>query len=194
VREIGRIVRLQVQTASLKRGEGPDRVYDPAPLTEFPLLRLSPRGASSSRNGETVLDVHHWDHPASKAEPGREASFGFTSHYGRMRGEYGDHLAIGCAGENVLIETDRVWRLDDFAGALAFQDAATGTLLRLSSVTVADPCVPFSRFAIRTRAPQPSPEELKPVLQFLAEGTRGYVFTPLTDGEIAIGDRLVLLA
>ena len=30
--ELGRVVRLQVQTGSLKLGERPNRVYDPAPL------------------------------------------------------------------------------------------------------------------------------------------------------------------
>src|SRR5262249_11339846 len=98
VREIGRVVRLQVQTAALKRGARPDRVYDPAPLAQVPRLRLSPRGAAGIRDGGPLLDVHHGDHPSTKWEAGREASFGFTSHYGRMRGEYGGHLADGCAG------------------------------------------------------------------------------------------------
>ena len=191
MREIGRIVRLQVQAGSLKRGERPKRVYDPAALIEVPRLRLSPRGAASELEGRPLLDVHHADHPRTKAEPGREASFGFTSHYGKMRGEYGDHLAVGCAGENVLIETDRLWRLEDFGGGLAFRSRESGALLRLSCVSVADPCVEFSRYALR--APEAPPQELKPVLQFLGEGTRGYVFTPESDGVVAVGDALVIL-
>lgn len=191
MREIGRVVRLQVQTASLKRGERPSRVYDPAPLAEVSRLLLSLRGAAGERDGAPLLDVHHADHPHTKTEPGREASFGFTSHYGKMRGAYGEHLAVGCAGENVLVETDRIWRLEDFGGGLAFAGRESGALLRLSRVSVADPCVEFSRYALR--APAAPPAEVKPVLQFLAEGTRGYVFTPESDGVVAVGDALVLL-
>ena len=193
MREIGKVVRLQVQTGSLKLGERPHRIYDPSPLAEAPRLRLSPRGAAAERDGRLLLDVHHADHPATKTEPGREASFGFTSHYARMRGKYGDHLAIGCAGENVLVESTANWRLEDLtgSGSLAFRGEVTRELLRLTCVTVADPCVEFSRYSLRS--PEASPEEIKPVLQFLGEGTRGFVFTPEREGEVAIGDRLFLL-
>ena len=188
--EIGRVVRLQVQTDSLTRGERPRRVYDPAPLSEVERLRLSPSGAVGvTATGEELLDVHHPGHPRTKAEPGREVSFGFTSHYARMSGRYGTHLTTGCAGENVLVESGRTWRLEDFAAGLAFRNAA-GVLLPLEQVSVAAPCVEFSRFSLGE--PQASPQDLKPVLQFLDAGTRGYVFTPGGKGEVAIGDALVL--
>ena len=189
---LGRIVRLQVQTSSLKRGERPNRVYDPAPLIPVKELRLAPRGAAGiTEEGEMVLDVHHADHPTSKYEPGREVSFGFTSHYGKMRGEYGERIVIGCAGENVLLETDRIWRLGDFATGLAFESGASGARARLSAVTVADPCVEFSRFSLGdAEAP---PADVKPVLQFLGEGTRGYCFRPTSEVVLSPGDRLVLL-
>jgi hypothetical protein len=194
MREIGTVVRLQVQTASLKRGERPRRVYDPAPLAEAERLRLSPFGAAAERDSAPQLDVHHAAHPASKHEPGREVSFGFVSHYRRMRDEYGAHLAVGCAGENILVETepDRIWRLEDFASGLALRSRESSALLRLQNVTVADPCVEFSRYSLRD--PDAPPQELKPVLQFLGEGTRGFVCTPEGEGEVAIGDRLILLA
>jgi len=113
VTEIGRVVRLQVQTGSLKLGERPSRVYDPAPLIPVKELRLTPRGAAGiTEAGEMVLDVHHADHPTPKFEPGREVSFGFTSHYGKMRGQYGERVAIGCAGENILLDSDRVYVLE----------------------------------------------------------------------------------
>ena len=190
--ELGRVVRLQVQTDTLKRGERTARIYDPAPLVEVVRLRLSPDGAvGRAASGEEHLDVHHPAHPRTKSSPGREASFGFTTHYGRMRERYGKHVATGCAGENILIETGRVWRLEDFAPGLAFRDAS-GRLLPLVRITVAEPCVEFSRFALAE--PAASPQDLKPVLQFLDEGTRGYVFTPGTEGEVAVGDALVLRA
>ena len=186
---LGRIVRLQVQTSSLKRGERPNRVYDPAPLITVKELQLTPRGAAGiTEKGETVLDVHHADHPTSKYEPGREVSFGFTSHYGKMRAQYGEAVAIGCAGENILLESDRVYVLEDFSG-LAFQSGASGASARLDSVIVADPCVEFSRFSLGD--PAASPQDLKPVLQFLGDGVRGYCFTPTGDLRLVPGDVLV---
>jgi hypothetical protein len=188
--EIGRVVRLQVQTDSLKRGERPRRVYDPAPLADVARLRLSPSGAVGvTATGDEILDVHNPGHPRTQVAPGREVSFGFTSHYGRMHDRYGERVTTGCAGENVLVESGRIWRLEDFVAGLAFRNAA-GTLLPLEQVSVAAPCVEFSRFSLGD--PQASPQDLKPVLQFLDEGTRGYVFTPGGRGEVAIGDALVL--
>lgn len=187
---LGRVVRLQVQTASLKRGEKPNRVYDPYPLRSVKELRLTPRGAAGiTATGETLLDVHHRDHHASKHEPGREVSFGFTSHYGKMRGQYGEGVATGCAGENILLESDRVWRLEDFASGLELRSAASGAAVRLDAVIVADPCVEFSRFSLGD--PAASPQDLKPVLQFLGEGMRGYCFTPAGELVLAPGDLLV---
>src|SRR5262245_65669493 len=99
--ELGRVVRMQVQTDSLKKGERPNRVYDPAPLVEVVRLRLEPSGArGTTASGEELLEVHHPAHPRTKYEPGREVSFGFTSHYGRMRDRYGKHVATGRAGAN----------------------------------------------------------------------------------------------
>ena len=190
MRELGRIVRLQVQTASLKRGERPNRVYDPAPLLVVPKLRLTPRGPEGITDaGETALDVHHAEHPAGKHEAGREVSFGFTSHYAKMRSEYGDVVAIGCAGENILLESERLFRLEDFASGLMFRSAALEGSVRLDSVIVADPCVEFSRFSLGD--PEASPQELKPVLQFLGEGVRGYCFTPAGELVLTAGDSLV---
>jgi hypothetical protein len=188
--ELGRVVRLQVQTDSLKRGERPLRVYDPAPLSEVARLRLTPSGATGlTESGEPILDVHHPGHPRTKSAAGREVSFGFTSHYGRMRDRYGGHVTTGCAGENILVESGRIFRLEDFSAGLAFRDAS-GRLLALERVTVAAPCVEFSRFSLGDS--QASPRDLKPVLQFLDEGTRGYVFTPGGEGEVTVGDALVL--
>ena len=189
--EIGRVVRLQVQTDSLKRGERPRRVYDPEPLFEVARLRLSPSGAVGvTAAGDEVLDVHNSAHPRARTAPGREVSFGFTSHYARMHDRYGDHVTTGCAGENVLVESGRIWTLEDFRGRDSRSGTRRGRCCLLEQVTVAAPCVEFSRFSLAD--PQASPQDLKPVLQFLDAGTRGYVFTPGGQGEVAIGDTLVL--
>ena len=42
---VGTVVRLQVQTGSLKKGVKPSRVYDPSPLLAVAGLRLTPDGA-----------------------------------------------------------------------------------------------------------------------------------------------------
>jgi hypothetical protein len=195
VNTLGRVVRLQVQTASLKLGPKPRRVYDPSPLQPVASLRLSPRGAVGvTAEGEAILDVHHADHPATKHEPGREVSFGFTSHYAKMRARYGERLVIGCAGENILLdaEADRVFRLEDLGVAgLALRSGVNGALVRLGGVAVADPCVEFSRFALGDS--EASPQDVKPALQFLDAGTRGYVFTPVGELELRAGDSLVAL-
>ena len=189
---LGRVVRLQVQSAGLKRGERPNRVYDPEPLRAVKELRLTPQGAVGiTEKGEMLLDVHHRDHDATKHERGREVSFGFTSHYGKMRAQYGERIAIGCAGENILLESDRVYRLEDFASGLELRSASSGASVRLDAVIVADPCVEFSRFSMGSS--QASPQEVKPVLQFLGEGTRGYCFTPAGELAVAPGDLLVAI-
>ncbi len=79
--------------------------------------------------------------------------------------------------------------LEDFASGLAFQSAASGAAVRLDSVIVADPCVEFSRFSLGD--PGASPQDLKPVLQFLGDGVRGYCFTPAGDLRLVPGDVLV---
>lgn len=188
--EIGPVVRLQVQTESLKRGERPFRIYDPAALLPVESLRLSRAGAVGvTSEGREIPDVHHAAHPRSQGSPGREVSFGFTGHYAAMQDRYGPRVTPGCAGENILIETARVWRLEDFGPGLALRSAATGDLVSLAEVSVAAPCVEFSRFTLDS--PAASPQELKPVLQFLDAGTRGYVFTPAGDFTLRVGDLLV---
>ena len=70
MRLIGTIVRLQVQESSLKVGDKPRR-YDPAPIRSVPALRVSPAGVVGlAESGESILDVHHHDHPASKNRGG----------------------------------------------------------------------------------------------------------------------------
>jgi len=189
---IGTVVHLQIQTSSLKKGVRPLRVYDPSPLLPVPRLRLAPEGAVGlAEDGSEHPDVHHAAHPHTKRARGREVSFGFTSHYGSMRERYGEKIHPGCAGENVLLETGRAWRLDDFAAGLALRSARTGALVRLAEVTVAAPCVEFSRFSLGDR--HASSRELKPVLQFLDHGMRGYCCTPSGEGIVEIGDTLVTL-
>src|SRR5712692_5078569 len=107
MRELGRIVRLQIQRSSLKTGEKPQRVYDPSPLLSVDCLAVGPDGVlGHGGGGAWLVDVHHRAHPETKNEDGAHGvSLGFTSHYGAMHDRFGDRITIGCAGENIIVET-----------------------------------------------------------------------------------------
>ena len=190
--EIGLIVRLQVQTASLKVGEAPRQRYDPSPLLPVPALALDPDGAVGLiPGGEPVVDVHNRRHPSSRQSHGINAlSIGFTSHYERMRERFGDAVADGVAGENVIVASDRLWTADELAAGLEVE-TATGERVRLERIVVAAPCVEFTRWALRY------PEDARPDLRvtegvrFLDDGLRG--FYAAYDGDpvtISLGDRV----
>jgi len=190
---LGRVVRLQVQAEPLKRGEKPNRIYSPAAIVEVERLVLSPAGAVGiGAAGDRLLDVHNTAHPATRYTDGNTVSFGLTSHYARMRQHFGPHMTDGCAGENILVETAAPLRLTQLGGRFALRAAIEGKILEFSSVRVAAPCVEFSKFALRRQ--DATPADLKPVLQFLDEGTRGFYVTPSReDFTVRVGDELVRL-
>jgi hypothetical protein len=172
--EIGRIKQVQVQRASLKAGERPYRYYDPTPLLVVEGLLLTPGGVvGQSIGGEQVVDVHNAEHPSSKNVRGINGiSVGFTSHYQAMRERFGPHLTDGIAGENILVQADRAFALEDLGTRLAIQTAG-GALVYLAELVVAAPCVEFSQFAANQGERLP-PEALKETLQFLHDGRRGF--------------------
>ena len=189
---IGVVVRLQVQRASLKAGQAPRRRYDPAPLQAVPVLLVTEAGVTGiDERGDTVADVHHRDHPASKNRAGcNGVSVCFTSHYDQMRARFGPHLADGLAGENILVAADRRYENPELAPGLVVE-TADGELVALEQVSVAAPCVEFARFALRF------PDDLRPdrrvteALAFLDAGTRGYYAVgPAAGAWIAVGDRV----
>ena len=186
---LGPIVRLQIQRSSLKLGEKPNRVYDPAPLRPVDRLILTPDGALAyADDGSVVIDVHHAAHPATRNNGGsNDLSVGFTGHYAAMRARYGAHLPDGVAGENFLVEAAGTVPLAAVAGGLAVRRAADGALVRLGEVRVDLPCVEFSRYATRSTAA----EDVKAALQFLDHGTRGFYCTYTGAPVIvALGDEL----
>ena len=190
---LGRVVRLQVQAQPLKRGEKPDRFYSPEAIVGVERLVLSPAGAIGfNATEERLLDVHNIAHPATRYTDGNTVSFGLTSHYARMREHFGPHMADGCAGENILVETAAPLRLTQLGGRLALHSVSSGETLELRNARVAAPCVEFSKFALRRQ--DATPADLKPALQFLDEGTRGfYVTASRTDFTVRIGDELIAL-
>lgn len=197
-REIGPIIRLQIQRQSLKRplapregdDRSPEQYYDPAPILAGDNLWVTDSVAAVERGDEVILDVHCASHPRSRNRGnGNMLSIGFTSHYEKMRAEFGDHLVHGIAGENILIETREQFTVDDFTGGLLIR-TADGCELRFDEVIIAAPCVEFSRFCLGDR--YADPRTTSTALRFLDKGTRGFYAyiaagIPIT---LRTGDRL----
>ena len=191
LRPLGKIVRLQIQRSRLKTGEKPNRVYDPSPILAVAELTLTPQGAvARALDGALLLDVHHADHPQTQNVKGVNAlSVGFTSHYAAIRAQYGDHVTDGCAGENILIETERRVTLEEMAGGIAVQPVGADSLVWLRVNQVAAPCREFSGYVMSG----PGSVALKEALQFLNDGMRGF-YCALTEDmpvTIALGDQVL---
>lgn len=173
-RTIGTIVKLQVQRSPLKVGERPNRRYDTGPLEEVQRLVVGGRGCVGwLPDGTALLDVHHVDHPVSRArEGGRGLSIGFTSHYAAIRRRFGDRIHDGAAGENVLVASEETQTLDALGAGIGVVSAATGETVWLDGVGIARPCKAFSRYCLGRS--DPSADELRDTLTFLDGGTRGF--------------------
>jgi hypothetical protein len=189
--ELGRIVRLQIQRSSLKRGERPHRVYDPAPLLAVERLAVGPDGVfGQAADGAWLVDVHHRHHPQTKNADGEHGvSLGFTGHYTLMRQRFGDRITLGCAGENILVAAERRLALDDLGNELVLCSVEGREIVRLRVLQVAHPCRPFSGWAL---GGVPESEVLKETLQFLDAGTRGFYCHAVGSGIVAVGDRVVI--
>lgn len=192
---IGPVVRLQVQRSPLKLGEGAEKRYHTAPIVAVERLILTRDGAVGVAAESQLLDVHHRKHPAGKNEDGRHGvSLGFTSHYREMRQRFGDHLTLGCAGENLIVEAESRIEPAPAARGFALLDPKGRLKGYLKDVVVAHPCRPFARFAQRQK--DISAEELKTTLAFLDGGTRGFYCTFYSEREpvaIELGDLLALI-
>jgi hypothetical protein len=192
MRTIGTIARLQIQRSSLKTGEKPNRVYDPTPLLPVQRLTVTPDGVlGAGGEGGWIVDVHHRAHPETKNEDGLHGvSVGFTSHYAAMRDRFGDHIVVGCAGENFIVTADQVFTYEDLAGGVAIVTADGTERVRLKVLQVAHPCRPFTGWALGGRVES---DVMKESLQFLDGGTRGFYCVGEGMGTVSVGDQLVLL-
>jgi hypothetical protein len=173
VKRLGVIVRLQVQRSSLKVMNGEVKLYDPRPIVSVPAVRVTPDGVVGLP--DHIVDVHNACHPMSKNRVVNPISVGFTSHYRLMRERFGPHVEDGVAGENILVEVDDRVYLDG--------DLLVGDSIVLTSARVAEPCEPFTRWALR------DDDGVREGLQFLREGTRGFYLR--FEGEpavISVGD------
>lgn len=189
---LGRLVRLQIQRSSLKTGEKPNRVYDPAPIVSVEQLWLTPDGIlGRGPDGAWLVDVHHRAHPQTKNADGLHAiSVGFTGHYDEMRERFGARIVAGCAGENLIAATEGRVPLERIAPGLAILAPDGSERLRLDVLQVAHPCRPFTGWALGR---QVEPEVLKSHLQFLDEGTRGYRCQVAQAAMIEVGDVLAIV-
>lgn len=192
MRTIGSITRLQIQRGSLKRGEKPTRVYDPAPLLSVPALNVTPDGALGvTGDGAWIVDVHHRDHPLTKNEDGLHGiSLGFTSHYDAMRAHFGDKIAVGCAGENIIATSAQRFSYEDLANGVAIIGPHGEERVRLKVLQVAHPCKPFTGWAL---GKQVGPDDLKKALQFLDNGMRGFYCVGEGVGTVTLGDQVAVL-
>jgi hypothetical protein len=189
---IGTITRLQIQRDSLKRGEKPTRVYDPAPLLSVPALNVTPDGAlGGTPDGMWIVDVHHRDHPRTKNDDGLHGiSLGFTSHYDAMREHFGNRVEMGCAGENIIARADRRFTYEELADGVAILAPDGTQRVRLKILEVAHPCRPFTGWALGKTV---EPEELKKHLQFLDNGMRGFYCVSEGVGTVSLGDQIAIL-
>src|SRR5438128_2517924 len=192
MRDLGRIVRLQIQRASLKTGEKPTRVYDPTPLLAVDRLALGPDGAlGEGSDGSWLVDVHHRAHPRTKNEDGAHGvSLGFTSHYALMRDRFGEGITLGCAGENIIVETERRIVFQDLERGVALLAPDGQEIARLAVLQVAQPWRPFSGRALGGGA---ASHVLEESVQLLVVGTRGYYCTGVGSGIVSVGDRVAVL-
>ena len=178
MRLLGEIVRLQVQTASLKVGTPPRRRYDPAGLRQVAALSLTADGVRGwTEDGQPLDDVHNLTHPASKNRGGSNGiSIGFDAHYDAMRARFGEHLTDGIAGENILVALSGKPTLlaqADFLAGIAIE-AEDGQPIRLERVIVAAPCAEFTRYALRFPDDARPDRTVTEGLQFLDDGMRGF--------------------
>jgi hypothetical protein len=171
---LGEIIRLQVQTTSLKVGERPHTRYDPAGIVAVPSLELEPGGVNGiTADGSRLGDVHHASHPRSKSRGTNGISILFTAHYDEIRDRYGDWLADGIAGENILVRCDRHLSESELCAGIRIA-SSDGAAIDLEQVIVAEPCVEFSRFAMRFPDDKRPDRTVTETVQFLSEGMRGY--------------------
>lgn len=185
-RVLGPIVRLQVQCDPLKnRGFG----YDPSPIAEVEEASLDGAGMVGRRDGAWMLDVHHPAHPRARAGGRRALSIGFTSHYAAIADHFG-RGEVGCAGENIIVDTPGRVTQDDLAGEILVRAADGDVVLR--GARVASPCAEFTSWLKGLDVVLPKQDQPDDVA-FLDDGMRGYILSvdhlegPM---KVRVGDRV----
>jgi hypothetical protein len=188
MRLLGTIVRLQYQRDHLKKPGPFGKQYDPVNIVPVEALEFTPDGVVSGPANDPHYDVHHTNHPRSRNRGDNGISFGFTGHYAAMRDRFGERLADGIAGENILIERTGIMKTSEFAGGLVVEtiDGPIG----IGSIKVAAPCVEFSRFAMEYPADAAPDRRVTETLVFLNSGMRGFYASVEATATFRVGDRV----
>jgi len=182
---LGEVALLQVHGDQVKRL---DR-YDPGPLIQVEEASIARAGMLGWTGAAWVVDKHHevWPEPG----PQRPLSVGFTSHYAKMRDRYWD-ISLGAAGENIVVNTDRVMTLEDLGERMIVR--GEGREAVLLPVKVAKPCLQFSSY-MRRLPEVGSHADLAADMAFLGQGTRGFIVTMDENGDpvrIRVGDEVLI--
>lgn len=191
MRELGKIVRLQVQCGSIKTGTKPFQTYTPVPnLTAVDALRITADGVEGmDENGSTLTDVHNANHPESKFRADNAVSIGFTGHYATMRARFGNHLSDGIAGENIIVGNEGIISLEMLENGIVI--VGSQGEVRIGPWVILHPCAPFTKFCLGLPGETRPDRRVTEGLQFLEHGLRGFsaVYGPnLPPAEIRVGD------
>lgn len=185
---IGQVVKLQVQRDRLRRGN----VYSLKHLAEVSALRLTPDGVIGFDGASWVVDCHHRAHPSAVPyKPERVLSIGFSSHYEHMWRMF-EPIPFGAAGENLIVQTDRLIGLEDVKHGFRIEATAGTTLIR--SAAVAEPCVAFTRLV--TGRADARAADIVQERNCLRQGVRGFVLAldGIDNFDVAPGDRVSIPA
>ena len=165
---LGPVVLIQVQRSALKQdGIG----YDPSPLLQVEEAAVGPHGLVGLHDGGWVLDVHGALHPKARGGGRRALSMGFTSHYHLMEQRFGGP-ALGAAGENLIVATERRVVPDDLAGGVVVE--TTRGPVEFPAPRPAAPCREFTSYLLGFDGVAPR-SEIAPDLEFLEGGMRGFL-------------------
>ena len=186
--EVGQVVKLQVQRDRLRR----DNAYRLHNLAEVSVLRLTPDGPIGFDGSSWVVDRHHRAHPASALyDPARALSIGFTSHYEYIWRRF-DPIPLGSAGENLIVDADRLVSLNDLRGGIRIETSDNAA--SIATAAVAEPCVPFTRLV--TGRPDARAAEIVEEQNQLRRGIRGFVMAldGIDNFDISPGARVSIRA
>lgn len=187
-RELGTIVRLQVQRDPLKE-KGVS--YSPAAILTVDEASLDVQGMLGRHDGTWVVDAHHAAHPRARGGGRRALSIGFAGHYDLMAERFGS-ADLGCAGENIVIDTPGRTTQADLTGEVVVHTADGEVHLR--DARVAAPCAEFTSWIKGLDTVVPKMEQADDI-EFLEHGTRGFIMDvshldrPVT---IRVGDRVTV--
>lgn len=192
---IGKIIRLQVQTRSMKQNLADGRrVYKPEDaLAHVDEIMVDTDGVTALIDGLIVIDKHNATHPESHNNGANPVSVGFTSHYDNIRAQFGDHVTDGLAGENIIVQTDMLIPEAMVDADIVFK-TASGDFIILQDVYAMPPCEPFTRYCLTYAPGEGAASEIKTGLQFLSNGVRGFVGTPNNAQKITlrVGDEMLV--